>query len=69
MLYQCQDCSYRGKQRNELGQCPACGSYNYRRQGASKTGEGTKGSSPLKLLTLVALWAVFITQIYWKLQQ
>jgi len=69
MLYQCQDCSYRGKQRNEKGQCPACGSYDYRRQQSSKPGKDAKGSSPLKLFALVALWAVFITQIYWKLQQ
>lgn len=66
IIYSCQDCSYQGKQRNQLGQCPACGSYNYRNRIATHE-QKPVGSSPLKLVMVVILWGYFIAHIYWKL--
>jgi predicted ATP-dependent serine protease len=67
MVYYCRDCSYKGKKRSAAGQCPACGSHDFRAPNrAQKSGEQQQ-SSPLKLLFLVALWAYLIIEIYRKL--
>lgn len=67
MAYYCRDCSYTGTRRSESGGCPACGSANFGRRGATAETARSAASSPLKLLTLVLLWAWLITEIYRKL--
>jgi predicted ATP-dependent serine protease len=65
MAYFCKDCSYRGVTSGQLGECPACGSYNIVK-GSSKSKEE---SPPAKwrLVTLVLLWGYLIAMIIWKL--
>ena len=67
MSYTCRDCSYTGKGRGPLGECPACGSHNFGRSGAAVEVETRRGSSPLKLALLAALWAWLIFEIHRKL--
>ena len=67
MAYLCRDCGYSGKQRSELGGCPACGSGNFGRRNAAVQIEESVGSSPKKLLLLGLVWAWLIIEIYRKL--
>jgi predicted ATP-dependent serine protease len=67
MIYYCRDCSYTGKKRTPKGQCPACGSYDYRRRGSDREDGKPQQSSPLKLAFLIGLWAYLIVYIYRKL--
>jgi predicted ATP-dependent serine protease len=67
MIYYCRDCSYKGNKRSAAGQCPACGSNNYRSAKAKQENGDYQQSSPLKLAFLIALWGYLITAIYWKL--
>jgi hypothetical protein len=65
MAYYCKDCSYRGKVSGQLGECPACGSFNIEKAGQKKD----KPPPPAKwrLVVLVALWGYLIALIIWKL--
>ena len=67
MAYLCRDCSYTGTKRAALGGCPACGSANFGRQGAAVEAEEPKGSSPMRLAFMAALWAWLIFEIHRKL--
>ncbi len=65
MAYLCKDCSYRGKKSGQLGECPACGSYNI----VKHTVALTEQPQPAKwrLVVLVLLWALLIAMIIGKL--
>ncbi len=67
MKYHCKDCSYKGKKPVSDGRCPACGSYNYRRPGASAGKDGEYQQSNVKLAAVVVLWGILIYIIYRKL--
>jgi len=65
MAYYCADCSYRGATSGQVGECPACGSYNI-----SKIKRGQKQQtkrSKLSLAALIVLWSILIALIIWKL--
>lgn len=65
MAYLCKDCSYRGMKSGQLGECPACGSYNIVKHTA------VLGEKPppakWRLVVLVLLWGLFFTLIIGKL--
>lgn len=66
MAYHCKDCSYRGKKSGQLGECPACGSYNIFKEAAALD----KQTQPIKqwrLIVLVMLWGLLIALIIGKL--
>jgi predicted ATP-dependent serine protease len=65
MAYYCKDCSYRGKTSGQLGECPACGSYNIVKRSQARKEQ----TSPAKwrLVVLVLLWTLFIALILRKL--
>ncbi len=63
MVFQCRDCSHKGKQFPQ-GACPACGSRNVARVGGRET-EEEKPPGKLGLVICAALWiglAVVIAQ-------
>jgi transposase len=64
MAYHCKDCSYRGKVSGQVGECPACGSFNIK-----KTGKKEEKPPPAKwrLIVLALLWGYLIALIIWKL--
>jgi len=64
MAYYCKDCSYRGKTSGQVGECPACGSFNLQ-----KDIEQEKKPPPAKwrLVVLAVLWGYLIALIIWKL--
>jgi predicted ATP-dependent serine protease len=66
MAYHCKDCSYRGVKSGQLGECPACGSFNI----VKSIAVPAKESSPAKkwrLVVLVLLWVVFLALVIGKL--
>lgn len=65
MAYLCKDCSYRGKKSGQLGECPACGSYNI----VKHTVTLPEQAQPAKwrLVVLVLLWTLLIAIIIGKL--
>jgi predicted ATP-dependent serine protease len=65
MAYYCKDCSYRGVTSGQLGECPACGSYNI----VKRSLELEEKSPPAKwrLVVLVLLWIWLIALILRKL--
>jgi predicted ATP-dependent serine protease len=67
MEYHCRDCSHTGSQRNAAGQCPACGSYDFRSLDRPGSEDTPVTSSNWKLVALVLLWAFLIYHIHQKL--
>jgi hypothetical protein len=65
MAFYCKDCSYRGKKSGQLGECPACGSYNI----DNRSLPFRKQPAPAKwrLIVLVLLWGCLLAMIGWKL--
>ena len=64
MAYYCTDCSYRGTTSGQVGECPACGSFNISNTQKSKK---EKPQRKVQLAILVALWTYLIALIAWKL--
>jgi hypothetical protein len=65
MAYLCKDCSYRGNTSGQLGECPACGSFNIIKHTAISREQAPPPT--WRLVLLVVLWAVLIAMIIWKL--
>lgn len=65
MAYHCKDCSYRGKKSGQVGECPACGSFNIEKQSVALATESTPRK--WRLFVLVASWGVLLSMITWKL--
>lgn len=65
MAYFCKDCSYRGVTSGQLGECPACGSYNMERRLVVKDEQQPPAKWRLQLL--FTLWGVLIVMIIGKL--
>ncbi len=65
MAYHCKDCSYRGDKSGQLGECPACGSYNIVKHALTLKEQ----SAPAKwrLFALILLWGCLIAIIIGKL--
>lgn len=64
MAYICKDCSYRGVTSGQLGECPACGSYNLERRLIVAE---DKPPAKWRLQLLIALWVILIAMIIGKL--
>ena len=64
MAYHCKDCSYRGVKSGQLGECPACGSFNIGRESSA---EEKPRPGKLRITLLIGLWAYLIALIIWKL--
>ena len=64
MAYYCTDCSYRGTTSGQVGECPACGSFNISR---GKTVKKEKPRRTIQLVMLAALWTYLIAHTIWKL--
>ena len=64
MAYICKDCSYRGVTSGQLGECPACGSYNMERRLIIEKDEPPPR---WRLQLLIVLWGVLIIMIVGKL--
>ena len=65
MAYHCKDCSYRGEKSGQLGECPACGSYNIVKR--SSTLLEQPPPTKWRLVVLVLLWGGLIAMIIRKL--
>ena len=65
MAYFCTDCSYRGKVSGQVGECPACGSFNLVKR--QTTVEAKPPPGKWRLVVLVLLWGYLIAMIIWKL--
>jgi predicted ATP-dependent serine protease len=65
MAYFCKDCSYSGVVSGQLGECPACGSYNMERRLSLK--EEEESPAKWRIVVLVALWGIFIALVIGKL--
>jgi predicted ATP-dependent serine protease len=64
MAYYCKDCSYRGKVSGQVGECPACGSFNLQKDMKQ---EEKPTPAKWRLVVLVVLWGYLIALIIWKL--
>lgn len=64
MAYLCKDCSYHGTKSGQLGECPACGSYNIVKHSTAPS----KQPPPAKwrLVVLVLLWVLLFILIIGK---
>ena len=68
MKYRCVDCSYTAKSQFPAGKCPACGSFDIKNQSSEGKRDGVdKIQQPMRLYLLIALWAVLIGIIIYKL--
>jgi predicted ATP-dependent serine protease len=65
MAYHCKDCSYRGQKSGQLGECPACGSYNIVKR--SLEFEDQAPPAKWRVVVLVLLWGCLIAMIIGKL--
>jgi hypothetical protein len=65
MEYYCRECSYRGNTSGQLGECPACGSFDIGKRKPKAEEKGSRGT--LRLVILAALWVYLIAHIVWKL--
>lgn len=65
MIYLCKDCSYRGKVGGQLGECPACGSFNVVRNRGTK--EEKPPPSRWRMVLMVLLWGYLVALVVWKL--
>lgn len=65
MTYHCKDCSYRGIKSGQLGECPACGSYNIVKH--ALTSKEQPPPAKWRLVALLLLWGYLIAMIIWKL--
>jgi hypothetical protein len=66
MAYHCKDCSYRGRQRGDLGGCPACGSFNIALAGAAAAPPPQPPGRRRMALLLIS-WGLFLALAGWKL--
>ncbi|MCR8922450.1 hypothetical protein NO559_06680 [Dasania sp. GY-MA-18] len=66
MLYQCADCSYKGKTFNS-GACPACGSNNIKRSQPDAPQAEAAKPKPYRLIAALVLWLIFMLELYKKL--
>lgn len=65
MAYFCKACSYRGNKSGQLGECPACGSFDIIKH---TTFSREQPPQPLwRLVLVIVLWVVLIAMIVWKL--
>jgi transposase len=62
----CKECGHSGSTLGAQGECPACGSYNYRRLAQVEREQAPPGK--WRLVVLVGLWALLFVLIFWKLQ-
>lgn len=70
MPFYCPDCGYRSKQRLPHMKCPACDSPAIRATGrGGQKLEQSPRQRHIRLVILVALWTILISQIYVKLYQ
>jgi hypothetical protein len=65
MAFLCKDCSYRGRKSGQVGECPACGSFNIEKHAVVGTAKPAPGK--WRIVVLVGLWGVLLTMITWKL--
>lgn len=65
MAYYCKDCSYRGVTSGQLGECPACGSYNVEQRSLPVREKAPPAR--WRLVVLATLWIIFIIMIVRKL--
>ncbi len=65
MAYHCKDCSYRGDKSGQLGECPACGSYDIVK--SSLNIKEQPSPAKWRLVVLVLLWGCLIAMIIGKL--
>jgi predicted ATP-dependent serine protease len=66
MAYHCKDCSYRGKKSGQLGECPACGSFNIVKDTVLPDKESPTAGK-WRLVVLALLWVLLIALIIGKL--
>jgi predicted ATP-dependent serine protease len=64
MAYYCKDCSYRGVTSGQLGECPACGSYNIVKRALVR--EEKKPPARWRLVVLALLWSYLIVLLIGK---
>jgi predicted ATP-dependent serine protease len=64
MAYFCKECTYRGKVSGQVGECPACGSFNITML-AGQEEEEIK-LKPWRLKLLWVLWGTLFAVIIWK---
>ncbi len=67
MAYYCEDCSYRGKVSGQLGECPACGSFNLVKR--QQTDEKNQAPKKWRLALVILLWGYLAGLVVWKLIQ
>lgn len=65
MSYFCKDCSYRGKTSGQMGECPACGSFNIHKNNMAS--EEKPAPAKWRLVVLGVLWGWLALMIIWKL--
>ena len=64
MAFLGKECTYRGKVSGQLGECPACGSFNVTM--VLEQEEEEVELKPWRLKLLWALWGMFALIIFWK---
>jgi len=65
MAHHCKDCSYRGEKSGQLGECPACGSFNFVQRAAHVKEQPS--AAKWRLVLLVVLWGSLIVMLIGKL--
>ena len=63
MPFQCNACSFKGKQFAG-GECPACGSFDIRTLGKKPAEPVVKMRSPFRLAFLTAVWLLWAVLVY-----
>ena len=66
MAHHCKDCSYRGEKSGQLGECPACGSFNIVQRSSNVVKEQPSAAN-WRLVVLVLLWSCLIVMVIRKL--
>jgi predicted ATP-dependent serine protease len=64
MAFYCNECTYRGKVSGQLGECPACGSFNISMLVGLDQEENKL--KPWRLKLLWVLWGILAATIIWK---
>ncbi len=68
MAYLCKDCSYRGKTSGQVGECPACGSFNMVRRPTDQQAAATPAPK-WRIALMLLLWSCLIALVGAKLIQ